>query len=164
MTSWADKIDDINDKTEGYDESLMINNIDIKTEEPLNKPNSHTEYKKDILRFIFANADEQPILFRKLLNKRLNEYLEGVKNWNPEFQEQNKRLAEEIYLSKVEGINHMTIILKKQMEDYQKGIKSPPNVFTSSIIEKKIFIAELQIEVGVYKLANDKCVNFFFQT
>ena len=156
MTSWAD---DIDDKTEGYDESLTI----IKTE-PLNKPNSHTEYKKDILRFLFASADEQHLLFRELLNKRLNEYLEGIKNWKPEFKEQNKRLAEEIYLSKVEAINHMTIILKKQMEDYKKGIKPPPNVFTSSIIEKKIFIAELQIEVGVYKLANDKRVNFFFQT
>jgi hypothetical protein len=50
------------------------------------------------------------------------------------------------------------------MEDYKKGIKPPPNVFTSSIIEKKIFIAELQIEVGVYKLANNERINFFFQT
>jgi hypothetical protein len=160
MTSWAD---DINNKTEDYDEPLT-NNLNTKTEEPLKKTNSYIEYKKNILRFLFASSDEQHLLFRELLTKRLNEYLEGIKNWIPEFKEQNKRLAEEIHLSKVEAITHLTIILKKQMEDYKKGIKPPPNVFTSSIIEKKIFIAELQIEVGVYKLANNERINFFFQT
>jgi hypothetical protein len=160
MTSWADESYDINN----INEPLTIIKTTKNTEETLNKPNSYIEYKKEILKFLFASAEEQPILFRKLLNQRLNEYLDSKKNWIPEFEEQNKMLAKDIFLSKEESIKHLTIILKKQMEDYKKGIKPPPNVYTSSIIEKKIFIAELQIEVGVYKLANDKRVNFFFQT
>ncbi len=154
MTSWAD---DVN-----------INNLkpikDNENDEPSVGPNSYIEYKKEILRFLFANADDQPILFRKLLTKRLNEYIDSMKSWKPEFIQINKKLAEDIHKSKENAINHLTVILKKQMEDYQKGIKPPPNVFSPSIIERKIFIVELQIEVGVYKLANKETVNFFFQT
>ena len=130
MTSWADEINDI-------DVPLTIINTTKNTEEKIHKPNSYIEYKKEILTFLFASSEEQPILFRKLLNKRLNEYLDSMKDWIPEFEEQNKMLAKDIFLSKEEAIKHLTVILKKQMEDYKKGIKPPPNVFTSSIIEKK---------------------------
>jgi hypothetical protein len=121
----------------------------------------YKEYKKGILRFLFANADEQPILFRQLLYKQLIDRKEFLATANPELNHITNRLNEEIFNSKLREINFQTDILKTQMLNQKNGIKQTGVI---SIIERKIYIAELQIDIGVYNLMNNKSVKFYFQT
>ena len=121
----------------------------------------YKEYKKGILRFLFANADEQPILFRQLIYKQLIDRKEFLATANPELNYITNRLNEDIFNSKIREINFQTDILKKQMVNQKNGIKQTGLL---SIIERKIYIAELQIEIGVYNLMNNKSVKFYFQT
>ena len=121
----------------------------------------YKEYKKGILRFLFANSDEQPILFRQLLYKQLIDRKEFLATANPELNYITNRLNEDIFNSKLREINFQTEILKKQMINQKNGIKQTGLI---SIIERKIYIAELQIDVGIYNLMNNKSVKFYFQT
>jgi hypothetical protein len=138
----------------------------LKQEQQISKENSekknpYKEYKKSILRFLFASADEQPILFRQLLYKQLIERKEFFATANPEFEDINTRLNNDIFNSKLREINFQTDILKKQMIDQKNGIKQTGLI---TIIERKIYIAELQIDVGVHNLLNNKHVKFYFDT
>ncbi len=121
----------------------------------------YKEYKKGILRFLFANADEQPILFRQLLYKQLIDRKEFLATAKPELNYITDRLNEDIFNSKIREINFQTEILKKQMINQKNGIKQTSLI---SIIERKIYIAELQIDIGIYNLMNNKSVKFYFQT
>jgi hypothetical protein len=138
----------------------------LKKEQQISKENSekkicpYKEYKKSILRFLFASADEQPILFRQLLYKQLIERKEFFATANPEFKDIDTRLNNDIFNSKLREINVQTNILKKQMIDQKNGI----NTGLLTIIERKIYIAELQIDVGIHNLLNNKHVKFYFDT
>jgi hypothetical protein len=121
----------------------------------------YKEYKKGILRFLFANADEQPILFRQLLYKQLIDRKEFFSTVNPELKDMTDRLNDDIFNSKLREISCQTEILKTQMLNHKNGIKQTGLL---SIIERKIYIAELQIDIGIHNLMNNKSVKFYFQT
>jgi hypothetical protein len=57
------------------------------------------------------------------------------------------KLNENIHKSKLKDIECQTNILKEQMIAYSNNIKHPSHI---SIIERKLYIVELQIDVGIY--------------
>lgn len=126
---------------------------------------SYKEYKKKILKFLFANPEEQSILFRELIDSELNRKKknieESVSSKDPILKEMTDKLNENIHKSKLKDIECQTNILKEQMIAYSNNIKHPSHI---SIIERKLFIVELQIDVGIYNLLNNKTVEFIFKT
>ena len=71
----------------------------------------------------------------------------------------SKILNEDIYNSKLKEIKIQTDVLKEQIIAQEKGIKHNSIV---SVIERKLYIIDLQLDVGVYNLYHNKNVKFYF--
>lgn len=123
----------------------------------------YKQRKKDILTFLFAKPGEQPKLFREIIDKELNKATNYINNRSKdeELMKYNKILDEMIFESKIKEINSQTKVLKEQIIAQQKGVKNPSCI---SIIERKLAIIEMQLDVGVYNLLNKKNVKFYFET
>jgi hypothetical protein len=66
-----------------------------------------------------------------------------------------------IYEGKLKGVEEQTKVLKEQIEAQANGTKHPSHI---SIIDRKLFILEMQLDIGVYNLINNKGVKFYFDT
>ncbi len=125
--------------------------------------NSHKQRKKELLTFLFAKPDEQTILFRQIINKELIKMKEHMDSRSKDelLQQYNKELDKMIYEGKLKGIEQQTKVLMEQMIATSNGVKHPSHI---SIIERKLFIIEMQLDVGVYNLLNNIPVKFFIET
>lgn len=124
--------------------------------------NTSNDRKKELLTFLFAKPKDQPKLFRQIINKeliRMKEHMD-TRPKDELLQQYNKQLDEMIYQSKIKGIDQQTHVLKEQMIAYNNGTKHPSHI---SIIERKLFIVEMQLDVGVYNLLNNTPVKFFIE-
>jgi hypothetical protein len=125
---------------------------------------SNTDRKRELLTFLFAKPKDQPALFNAIINKELvkmKEYMEERSN-NDEFKIYNTQLDNIIYEGKLKGVEEQTKILKEQMEARINGTKHPSLI---SIIDRKLFIFEMQLDIGVYNfLNNKKKVKFYLDT
>lgn len=110
---------------------------------------STKERKRTLLKFLLGNPKEQSILFNQIINNELIKYTKFMTESNNEFDDYNKHLNKIIYNSKIKEINFQTTVLKEQIKAQHLGIKHPSIL---SIIERKLYIAELQIYIGVYNL------------
>ncbi len=122
---------------------------------------NYQDRKRELLTFLFAKPHEQPDLFRIIINKELirrKEHLEQ-RPQDEELKKYNKILDEIIYEGKLKGIEQQTKILKEQMIATSNGIKHPSII---SIIERKLCIIEMQLDVGVYNMLNNVNVKFYF--
>ncbi len=121
------------------------------------------EHKRSLIAFLIGNPKQQPELFRKIINKELQkmkEYINEVSK-DEENSVKNKILRDAIYISKVKEIHFQTEMLKEQIIAQEKGIKHPSII---SILDRKLYIVNLQLDVGVYNLIHNKHVNFYFDT
>lgn len=117
--------------------------------------------KREILTFLFAKPEKQSELFRKIINKdlvRMKQLTEKSDDTN--LQICTDFLNEEIYNSKLLEIKRQTDVLKDQMIAQAKGEKHPSLL---SIIERKLFIIELQLDIGVHNLLKNNNVKFYFE-
>jgi hypothetical protein len=118
------------------------------------------ERKRTLLTFLLGKPEEQPTLFRQIINKELikmKEFINSIKD--SELYENTSQLNDEIYNSKLKEIENQTKILKEQMTAQSNGIKHPSFI---SIIDRKLYIIELQLDIGVYNLIQNKNVKFYF--
>jgi hypothetical protein len=124
--------------------------------------NTIYERKKELLTFLFAKPQDQPRLFRNIINKELDKMKEHIDSRpdDEELKKYNKQLDEMIYQSKLKGIEEQTRVLKEQMIAKANGNKHPSII---SIIERKLFIVEMQLDIGVYNLIQNKNVKFYFE-
>ncbi len=119
--------------------------------------------KKELLTFLFASAKEHPKLFRSIINKelvKLKEYME-IYSEDEQLKIYNNQINETIYQSKLKEINNQTKVLKEQITAQVNGTKYPSIL---SIIERKMFIIEMQLDIGVYNLIQNRNVKFYFET
>ncbi len=122
--------------------------------------NCNQERKRELLTFLLASKEKQSDLFRKIIYKDLDKFKEFMDNLdNSELNEYSKILNEDIYNSKLKEIKIQTDVLKEQIIAQEKGIKYNSIV---SIMERKLYIIDLQLDVGVYNLYHNKNVKFFF--
>jgi len=123
---------------------------------------TNKERKHTLLTFVLGKPEEQPALFRQIINKELikmKEFMEEAKN--TEFYEHTLKLNEELYNCKLKEIEYQTKILKEQMLAQSKGVKHPYHI---SVIDRKLYIIELQLDIGVYNLIQNKNVKFYFDS
>lgn len=132
---------------------------------------SKNERKRELLTFLFAKNEDQPALFRAIINKKLVETKDFMdsRSKDEELQKYNKQLDYMIYENKVKTVQAQTKVLREQIEAHAKGIEYSPTAkgieYTPimSIIERKLFIIEIQLDIGVYNLINNKNgVKFYF--
>ncbi len=118
--------------------------------------------KRELLTFLFSSADKQSDLFRKIINKALVERKRFIDKYpqNDELKEYDIQLNDMIYESKLKEIKRQTDTLKEQMIAQANGTKYPSVI---SIIERKLYIVELQIDIGVHNLLKNNNVKFYFQ-
>ena len=124
---------------------------------------SKNERKRELLTFLFAKPKDQSVLFHAIINKELVKMKEFIdsRSKDEELQKYNKQLDYMIYEGKLKGIEAQTKVLKEQMKAYANGTKHPSMI---SIIERKLFIVEMQLDIGVYNLLNNKDVKFYIDT
>ena len=116
--------------------------------------------KHEILSFLFAKPEIQSELFRRIINKdliRMKE-LKGIPI-DSNLQLCTEFINDEIYNSKLKEIERQTTILKEQMIAQSNGVKHRSIL---SIIERKLYIIELQLDIGVYNLLKNNNVKFYF--
>jgi hypothetical protein len=116
--------------------------------------------KRDLLTFLFAKPENQSELFQKIINKdlvRMKKLTE--KSDDTHLQICTDFLNKEIYNSKLLEIKRQTDVLKDQMTAQAKGEKHPSVL---SIIERKLFIIELQLDIGVHNLLKNNNLKFYF--
>ena len=116
--------------------------------------------KHEILSFLFAKPEIQSELFRRIINKdliRMKE-LKGIPI-DSNLQLCTEFINDEIYNSKLKEIERQTTILKEQMIAHSNGVKHRSIL---SIIERKLYIIELQLDIGVYNLLKNNNVKFYF--
>jgi hypothetical protein len=116
--------------------------------------------KREMLNFLFAKPENQSELFRQIINKdliRMKQLTE--KSEDPNLQICTDYLNEDIYQCKLREIKRQTDMLKDQMIAHVKEEKHPSLL---SIIERKLVIIELQLDVGVYNLLKNNNVKFYF--
>jgi len=106
------------------------------------------EYKRSILKFLLSKKEEQPILFREIIDKEMLKIID-FHNSLDEFGYLTEDLNDEIYYSKLKELDNQTRVLKEQIISQSNGTKHNSAL---SIMERKIYIVTLQIEIGVYKL------------
>ena len=85
---------------------------------------------------------------------------EFFKDLNPEFNEHNDELNEMIYNSKLKEVERQTKILKEQIIANTMNKKYPSLV---SVIERKLYIVEMQIDIGIHNIIHNKNVKFYFE-
>jgi hypothetical protein len=118
--------------------------------------------KREILTFLLSKPEEQSKLFEKIINKdliRMKQILDSNKDSDPNLQICTDFINEDIYQCKLREIKRQTDMLKDQMVAHVNGIKHPSLL---SIIERKLFIIELQLDIGVYNLLKNNNVKFYF--
>ncbi len=121
---------------------------------------NYQERKRELLTFLLGSKENQSDLFRKIIYKDLDKLKEFMNNLSKsELGEYSKILNEDIYNSKLKEINTQTAVLKEQILAQEKGIKHNSIV---SIIERKLYIIELQIDIGIYNIFHNKNVKFYF--
>ncbi len=128
--------------------------------------NTNDDYKsrkKELLTFLLAKQVEQPKLFREIINKELNKIKKYIEERSKDEKliNYNKILDKMIYESKLKEINSQTKVLKEQIIAQEKGITYPSCI---SIIERKLAIIEMQLDIGIYNLVNKTGVKFYFET
>ncbi len=116
--------------------------------------------KRTLLKFLLGSPNEQPALFKQIINDELQKRKEFFEQANPEFKEYNEQLNDMIYQSKLKEVERQTKVLKEQMIAHANKQKYPSVI---SIIERKLFIVELQIDIGVYNLLKNNNVKFYFE-
>ncbi len=122
------------------------------------------ERKKELLTFLVGNNDKQPELFRKIIYKDLDKFKKFMDDASKsDMFEYTKYLNEEIYNSKMKEIKIHTAALKEQLiaeaEARKKGKKYESLIDS---LDRKLYIIELQIDVGIYNLYHNKNVKFYF--
>ena len=116
--------------------------------------------KREIVTFLFAKPEDQSKLFQQIINKDLLRMKQlTIPSSDTNLQVCTKFINEEIYQSKLKEIKRQTDMLKDQMIAHVNGVKHPSIL---SIIERKLFIIELQLDVGVYNLLLNNNVKFYF--
>ena len=127
--------------------------------------NTFYERKKELLTFLLAKPEEQSKLFENIIKKELiirKIHLEQrSQDQDEQLKSYNKILDDMIYEGKLKGIEQQTKVLKEQMVAYNNGTKHSSHI---SIIDRKLFIVEMQLDVGVHNLLNNKVVKFFIET
>ncbi len=116
--------------------------------------------KREILTFLFSKPENQSELFSRIINKdliRMKQLLEPSNDSN--LQVCTDFINEDIYQCKLREIKRQTDILKDQMIAHVNGVKHPSVI---SIIERKLYIIELQLDIGVYNLLKNNNVKFYF--
>ncbi len=119
------------------------------------------ERKRTLLTFLLAKPEEQSTLFKQIVYKELikmKEYLAEASK-DVDLYDYTKQLNEEIYNSKIKAIETQTKVLKEQMLAQANGTKHPSLI---SIIDRKLYIIELQLDIGVHNLIQNKNVKFYF--
>ena len=119
-------------------------------------PNSR---KRTLLKFLLGTPEEQTILFKKIIYEELDKRKEFFNTQNMDFKEYTDQLNDMLYESKLKEVTRQTTVLKEQMIAYANKEKYPSII---SIIERKLYIVELQIDIGVYNLMQNKNVKFYF--
>jgi hypothetical protein len=119
------------------------------------------ERKRTLLTFLFAKSEDQSNLFKDIIIKELNKMKEfySIASKDTELFDYTKQLNKEIYNSKIKAIEIQTRVLKEQMLAQKNGTKHPSLI---SIIDRKLYIVELQIDVGVYNIIQNNNVKFYF--
>uniref|UniRef100_A0A6C0HUU6 Uncharacterized protein n=1 Tax=viral metagenome TaxID=1070528 RepID=A0A6C0HUU6_9ZZZZ len=121
---------------------------------------SNYERKRELLTFLLGSKETQSELFSKIIYKDLDKFKEFMDDLDKsELGEYSKILNEDIYNSKLKEIKTQTNALKEQMIAQANGIKYNSVV---SVIERKLYIIELQIDVGIYNLYHNRNVKFYF--
>jgi hypothetical protein len=121
---------------------------------------SNHERKRELLTFLLGSKETQSELFSKIIYKDLDKFKEFMDDLDKsELGEYSKILNEDIYNSKLKEIKTQTDTLKEQMIAQANGIKYNSVV---SVIERKLYIIELQIDVGIYNLYHNRNVKFYF--
>ncbi len=118
------------------------------------------ERKRTLLTFLLGKPEEQPALFRQIINKELvkmKEFMDEVKK--SELYDYTLQINEDLYNSKLKEIEFQTKILKEQILAQSKGVKHSSYI---SVIDRKLYIIELQLDIGVYNLIQNKNVKFYF--
>ena len=115
---------------------------------------NHNERKRKLLTFLLSSKEEQPILFRDIINDELKKQKEY-------YDEKLEGFNKMIYESKIDAVKYHTNILFEQMLANSNGKKYNS---TLSIIERKLYIVELQLDIGIYNLLHNKNVKFYFDT
>ncbi len=101
--------------------------------------------KRTLLKFLLGKPHEQPKLFRQIINDELLKRKAFYDNIN----ESDLQINKTIINSKLKEIDVQTKILKEQILAQTKNEKHNSIV---SIIERKLYIVELQIDIGVNNL------------
>jgi hypothetical protein len=121
---------------------------------------SNNERKRELLTFLLGSKETQSELFSKIIYKDLDKFKEFMDDLDKsELGEYSKIINEDIYNSKLKEIKTQTDTLKEQMIAQANGIKYNSVV---SVIERKLYIIELQIDVGIYNLYHNRNVKFYF--
>lgn len=115
--------------------------------------------KKNLLKFLLGKPEEQSSLFRQIINSELLKRKQYMQDQTPEFIQYNVKLNEDIYNCKLKEIERHTKILKEQMLAYANNEKYPSII---SIIERKLYIVEMQIDIGIHNLLQNNNVKFYF--
>jgi hypothetical protein len=118
------------------------------------------ERKRTLLTFLLGKSEEQPALFREIINKELlkmKEFMDDAKN--TEFYDNTLQINEDLYNAKLNEIAYQTKILKEQILAQSKGVKYSSHI---SAVDRKLYIIELQLDIGVHNLIQNKNVKFYF--
>ncbi len=130
------------------------------TEMNIKNYESQEPRKKTLLRFLLGKPEEQSKLFREIINNELLKRQAFMKDANPLFAQYDAELSEMIYNSKLKEVGRQTKVLMDQIKAHANNEKYPSVV---SIIERKLFIVELQIDIGIHNLLQNKNVKFYFE-
>jgi hypothetical protein len=126
----------------------------------MNTNTSNDSRKKTLLKFLLGKPEEQSTLFRQIINSELVKRKEFMEDLDPQFAQYNAELNDSIYNSKLKEIERQTKILKDQMKAHANNEKYPSIV---SIIERKLYIVEMQIDIGIHNLLQNNNVKFYFE-
>ena len=114
---------------------------------------TNNERKRKLLTFILASKEQQPILFREIIDDELKKQ----KEW---YDEKLESFYKMIYDSKIEAVKSHTKILFEQMLANKNGEKYNS---TLSVIDRKLYIVELQLDIGIYHLLRNNKMSFRFE-
>jgi hypothetical protein len=115
--------------------------------------------KRTLLKFILGKPEEQSALFYNIIYNELDKYKEYFNNQNPELKEYTEQFNNMLYESKLKEVEQQTRILKAHMIAQANKEKYPSVI---PIIERKLYIVELQIDIGIYNLLKGNNVKYYF--
>jgi hypothetical protein len=121
---------------------------------------SNKERKRALLTFLLSKSEDQSTLFRQIINKELDkmkEFMDDAKK--SEFYNNTLQINEDLYNAKLKEIKNQSKILKEQILAQSKGVKYSSHI---SVVDRKLYIIELQLDIGVHNLIQNKNVKFYF--